>query len=444
MSADISSTVGGGSSSIISTDSVAAASAPPASTGTAATPDTISQSDAAGKKKSPTAYYPELLQAMFILWAMGGPNAFALQQLSGGGSATALGGINSAGHAISGDAFLMQVQSRMDEVCLQVLNAWTESVHKQAEETKREMKSEAYRQWEKVHGHAGYEAWLNTLSPEQRLEVQKFPHFDKITGVSNGITGLSDHLVKMRASHDPKFTQELPFLTAAIIMSGALTPVPDTVSTQILVQPLKDASDRVLFQYAPNYAAELGYLGALMMSGSSTLALGLTLPRAAAEPPEIDYEFAKNYAETILSLVNGSEFNSLAMALYTTRIDSGERISEERVSQLVKALKLVLLGLALSLLFKTETSFKGKGGGITGEDFLQMVHGNEKLLDSDLKKSLVAAIAEASEGWDSSKLINHIAAYVDQSRKSSDLIDVAGVLKNISFDQEAAGSVFAA
>lgn len=455
MSSDISSTVGGGSSSITSPDSVTPASAPPASsTGVGSTPDTISSSSSSGKKKSPVAYSPELLQAMFLLWSMGGPNAFALQQLSGGGSATSIGGVNSGGHAISGDAFIMQTQAKMDEICLKVLNAWTESVHKQAEETKREMKTEAYRHWERVHQHAGYKAWLDTLSPEQRLQVQTYPHLDKVAGISDGVTGLSDFLVKMKTNHDPKVSQDLPFLTAAVIMGGALTPLPDTVSTQILVQPLKDASDKILYQYAPNHAAELGYLGALMMTGSSYFALGLTVPKAAAPPAEINYEFAKNYAQTVLSLVNGSEFNSMAMALYTTRIDSGEHIGEERISQLVKALKLVLLGLALSLLYKTESEFKGKDGttvegGITGKEFLALIKPNktqyeEGLVDSDLKKQLVAAIAEASAGWDSTKLIHHIAAYVDNSKKASDLIDIGGVLKNISFDQEAAGSVFAA
>lgn len=434
---------GGGSSSV----TVPALVTPPitsTTTGSAADRDTISKSTAKKAAKQATSYSPELLQAMYMLWSMGGHNSLALQQLSGGASATSVKGVGS--QPISTEAFLMQTQLKVDQICVNVLNAWSESIHQQGEEIKREMKTEAYRHWQDVHGHDGYESWLNTLSPEQRLQVETYPHLDKASNIHEGISGsLSDYLVKIKTSDDPKLSQNLPFITAAVVVTGVTSQVPDTVSTsQILVQPIKDASDRILTHYAPNHAAELGYLGTLVMTGSSYFALGQTVPKAGDEPAVINFEFAKNYAQKVLSVVNGSEFNSLAMAIYTNRIEGGEKLSEERVQELAKGLKIVLFSTALALLYKTESSFKGQGGGITGQEFAALVGGNPGLADSQLKKDLVAGIAEAGANWNSGPLISSITAYVDQARKSSDLIDIGGLLNNIAYDQEAAGSVFAA
>lgn len=437
MSSDVSLT-GGGSSSITSPDTILSATTSSTSPITSTTPDTITKSTAKAAAKNPAAYNPELLQGMFLLWSMGS-NSLALQNLAGGAEATTVKSANSIDTA----AFLAQTQLKYEEICTNVLTAWSNSIHQQNEEIKKEMKSQAYQEWEKVHGHDGYESWLNTLSPEQRLQVQTYPHLDK---TSNILDGLNDYLVKIKTSQDLKLNQDLPFITAALMTAGTFSALPDTVSTtQILVKPLKDAGDKILTQYAPNQAAELGYLGALFMNGASYFALGQTVAKTGAPEKEINYEFAKNYGQKVLSLVNGSEFNSMAMALLTNRIEGGETLSEERIQNLVMSVKIVMLSTALALLYKTESSFKGVGGGITGVEFTGLVNGNEKLADSQLKKDLVNEIAVARDRMpdNGTRLITGLSVYVDQARSSKDLIDVGGILNNLVYDHEAAGTTFA-
>lgn len=430
MSSDVSLT--GGGSSITSPDTVTSASSTSSSTGTGTTVDSVSQSESIAESNAILAHSPQLVKSTFILWSMGGSN-LTVQNASTGTPAE-----------VDTHLFLLQTQLKYEEIVTKVLNAWTESVHKQAEEMKREMKSEAYRQWEKVHGHQGYEAWLNTLSPEQRLQTLTYPHLDKKVGALEGIAdSLSDYLVKTKISGDIQLSQDVPFITAALVTTGVFASIPDTVSTsQILVQPLKDASDRSLVLYTPNHAAELGYLGGIFMAGSSYFALGQTVAKAGAPKEEINYEFAKNYGEKVLSLVNGSQFNSIAMALLTHQSEGAAHLGEDRIKELVMSVKVTLLSTALALLYATESSFKGKGGGITGKEFGDLVNG-KAVADSDLKRDLVGAIADARDQMNDNGtgLISGLAAYFDSTKKWSDFVDVGGILNNLVYDQSAGTAV---
>jgi hypothetical protein len=310
------------------------------------------------------------------------------------------------------------------------------------------MKTEAYQHWLDDHCSNGYQKWLDSLSPEQRLQELTYPHLDKVADINDGISGsLGDYLTKIKTSDDVRLTQDLPFITAAVVTTGVTTTIPDTVTTsQILVQPIKDATDRILAQYTPNHASELGYLGAIMMSGSSLFALGQTLPKLGVPENEFNFEFAKNYAQKVLTAVNGSEFNTIAMALLTNHIEGSEGMGEERVQSLVTTVKVVLLSTALALLYKTESEFKGQGGGIKGPEFASLVDGNDKLADSQLKKDLVAEIrlARTGLGDNGDSLIAYLTNYVDEASSSKDLVNFGGILRSIAYDQEAAGSVFVA
>lgn len=431
MSSDVSLT-GGGSNSVTSPDVVTPATAPATTSGTGTTADTVSKSEGVIASGALAAHTPQLLQGSFLLWSMGG-NSLAVQNTSNGTPAE-----------VDTHLFLLQTQAKYDEIVTKMLTAWTDSIHKQAQELKREMNTEAYRNWQKVHGHQGYEAWLSSLSPEQRLQAINFPNLDKKATALEGIAdNLSEYLIKTKVSGDIQLSQELPFITAALVTTGVFASIPDTVSNSILVQPLKDGGDRSLQAYSPTHATELGYLGSVFMAGSSYFALGQTVAKAGTPKEEINFEFAKNYGEKVLSLVNGSQFNSMAMALLTSRAEKGESTSEERIQNLVMSVKVTLLSTAVALLYKTESSFKGQGGGITGLEFNDLVNGNQKLADSQLKKDLVAAIADARDGMTDrgNSLIASLSNWVDSTKKSADLVDVSGILNNLVYNQAAGTAV---
>ncbi len=434
---------GGGGGAVTGAQGASTVGGPPsAATGTGAQ-DTIGASPGKASKGTANAYSPELMQALFVLWFGTNGNNMVLQNATATGAA-GIGGVSSSGSsskAIDPELFNLQTKNALNEICINMLNAWSKSVKENGEAIKREMNSQVYKDWEARHGKLGYEAWMNTLSPEQRLQVEQYPNFDQRVKLDQGMSlGLSDYLNQIKTSTDPVVNRDLPFLASTLAISGGVNlatgAIPDTLSSQILVQPIKDATDRILVQNTGTQAAELGYIGGLFAAGAAYFSFGQTLVKAAAPPPEINYEFAKNYAQKVLDLVNGSQFNSLAMALVTASTEEGGSLSEERTQQQIQKLKIVLLSTALALLYKTESSFKGQGGGITGKEFLDMVNGNDGLLDSPLKKDLVAQLrtwqAQLPKG-ESDQLLASIGAYVDQARGSGDLIDVGGLLENIKF-----------
>jgi hypothetical protein len=445
--ADILPADGGGSGAVVASDGATSITAPGAATQTGlSTEDSIGTSTSKSSKKIPDSTSPELMQALLLLWATGGNNSFVLQQVSGKSAVDSTSPLSSAsaasivGKPVSADLFTLEMQNKMNEICINVLNAWGDQIKKENQQRKEEMNSESYQNWQAQQGKAGYEAWFNTLTSEQKQQTLEYPNFNQQNKIDAGMTaGLSDYMSKVKA--DPAFGQDLPFLTAAVAVGGALrtenASVPDTLSTsQVLIKPVTDMNDQIAINTMPNNAAQLGYLGGLFANGAAYFAFGQTLVKGVEGAKEIDFEFAKNYAQKILSVINGSQFNTIAMAFFISSADKGEGVGEERVQQLVKQLKVVLLSTSLALLYKTESGFKGGGGGITGLEFNAMVNGNDALLDSPLKQQLAAQIRTLRQQLpkaDGDSLIGSITNYVDLAKNSDDLVDVGSLLSNIRF-----------
>ncbi len=409
--------------------------------------DVIESSQGTKIKKTADAVSPELMQALFLMWFTGGSTPIFLQQL-GGNAAGSVGaiGANQANKPIDMGLFKLQVENKLNEICIGVLNAWGKSIHEQGEAIKREMKSDAYKEWEARHGHEGYNKWLLTLSPEQRLQAEEYPIYDKLIKIDEGTrVGLSDYLAQIKTSTDPKVSQDLPFITAALVIGGSLRTdyvgMVDTVSNQILITPILEANNHAIQQAAPqDQAIVLGYLGALMLSGASYHALGQTLPIGATDKKVIDRTFAENYAKKVLEIVDGQGLQSIAMALISQSIEPGQHVSEERKVQLFKDVQVVLLSSALALVYKTETSVSKDGevygGGIRSEEFVAMVNGNDKLLDTTLKQNMATKIRVLlEENPDKDAILASIGSFIDQHTDSKSLLNIEGLFANITLDK---------
>ncbi len=473
---------------------------------TSTSSDSIDKSSATSPAKQTNAASPELMQALFLLWFTGGVNqTFILQDSTSNGAKT--GGIES----LKGNDFKLAIQNKLDAICLTILANWSEQVKKDVQARHIEEKSAVYKESEARKGKAGHEAWLQTLSPQQRLQVYEETRVHKELKIEGGIAAsLSDYMTLIKTSSDPKVSQDLTYMTAAIAMGGGLhmeyvamsevskaspvlvqsikeanaalamggslhteyvamsegskaspmltPPIREasaaiaiggslhmeyvamseaSKASPVLVQPIKEANDQILAHYTPTMAAELGYLGALMINPTIYFAFGQTLAKAAAPMQEINYEFAKNYAAKILEVVNGAGFNSIAMAFLTHSIEGSEGLSKERIQNLIKSLKVIILSTALALLYKMESSFKGKGGGISGQEFQAMIGGNAKLLDSSLKKDLqmqISTLLTQMPQAEADHLIASISSYIDLASTSKDLINIKGLLNAITLD----------
>lgn len=394
--------------------------------------DVLEQSSAKAKKKRIESYIPELPPPMLMFWLSDSAAGMALQETSKNRDRGKDSIVNLAG-------VLNQTTLRQQDLCMRVLKSWRQNIQDEAEASRMENRSELHQLWLARHGQAGYPEWLNTLPPAQRQEIENFPRLEKLAQIDRGIgEGLGDFISRMKTT-DPRAAEDLPVFTAALVLSGTVryeyAAMLDTVSTsRMLIQPVKEGNDTILVQYAPNQAAELGYLGALVMSGCSWLAFGKTIAVLEKTKEElIDNTFARSYAQNILKFINGSEFNSLAMALITTSVEKGVPIGSERMQQLVKALKIILMSTALALLYATESSYKGKGGGITSEEFNAMLAGNKSLLNTEEKIQLAGLITDLLGQLPSSEanaLLRLIGSFVDSARTLKNLTEVPSLLSN--------------
>lgn len=330
-------------------------------------------------------------------------------------------------------SFSASVENRMQELCIGVLNQWCESVKKDIEEEKKETKSADYQNWLARQGKKGFEAYLNSLTPEQRFRVQEYPNLERNIRIGEGgVAAMENYTRSVEGSNDPAVRETLSSITAAVIIGGGVrfdSVASDGISgTLIPIQPVRDANNSILIQMAPNQAAELGYLGALFANAAAFSSLRLTINSVSpTEGGAINLDYARHYATTLLKSVNSSEFNSFCMTILAHSLEGGEPLTRDYIDQLVKQIKVVILATALALLYKMEG-----GGGIAKEDFLSLVHGkiNSELLskeDKDLIKEINILMKDLPGG---EEILNMVADWVDTTKDNKQLINVEPLISN--------------
>lgn len=96
---------------------------------------------------------------------------------------------------------------------------------------------------------------------------------------------------------------------------------------------------------------------------------------------EHDIDFAKNYAEKMLTLVNNPQF---LQSLQISMAKASDQPSNALMESLIAKAKLVLLSLALALLAKLEVGSKKDEGWINELDFVGLLNGKTDINQHDL------------------------------------------------------------
>lgn len=346
-------------------------------------------------------------------------------------------------HKIEGaSAASLELQAGMNQIALNVLDAWSKSIHDQNEMIKRELNSESHKQKEAEKGKLGFEAYLNTLSPDQRNNMIEFNRFSKAANANEGFAVGLDDVISKAKSGDPAYAQLVVPLAGAAITNGinvAVPSVPGTVAVGAVdVKPIKEGVDSVLGQVSSSYSVDLAPMASFFINRAGNFAAIQTFPVAAgANAPKIDYEYARNYAHQILKEVNGSDFNSFAMAIITHSMPQGEQIDPKKRTTLIRLLKVAMLSTGLAFLYKMETSFKGKGGGVTGKEFVDLIKGNIPVKENDPKFALIESIKSLlgppMSATEKDQVLASISGWVDSS-KDLGLIKVSPLFNNLRMD----------
>ncbi|MCE5318493.1 MAG: hypothetical protein LLG04_14170 [Parachlamydia sp.] len=410
-------------------------------TGSVAPGDTVESIKDKAHPKEKRADTPDLAEAEWLLWWAASTNQFMLVSASGAADSSGVSGIDFGGRRKHKSAklvpglVLLQQGNALMEIGVKVLNAWSKSLKEEAAAVRRELKSDRHQDLQAQRGKAGFEAYLHTLTPEQREQVLLHSRLERLAKIDEGIAqGLGDYLSRVKA--DPN--ANLPFMLGTLAIGAsvrfdAASGSHVAAGGQTLVNPVGGVADNVLPKVIPTYSVELGAIGSMFGVGAVYFTMGQTVAKGVSPTePSFNHKFAKNYAQQVIETIKGSEFTTLAAAMVTAQAAEGEPLSRERQQQLINALKIVMLSAAVILLYKTESAFKGQGGGMTELEFAFIVNGKTERKDlaadlgSDIKQ-LLGTLPKA----EANALYSGLLAYVASNPKMSTLLNFDSVFTSV-------------
>jgi hypothetical protein len=401
-----------------------------------------SSSDSVGKSSSSSssnkavlAESPELQEAMYILWFSN--NQMIVQPYGNNKENTSA--VSAAGQV---NPIALEVQNKMHQIAISVLDAWSKSIKEQADADKREEKSDKHQVQLAENLKAGFSAYLSTLTYIQRSNLAEF---NTLTGVGipkeGFVEGLDEVLLKSKTG-SADYSAAIPFISGSV-----LSAVPGSVAvTSMQTTPITTGVEGVMSQITPAYSVDLSSMANLYINGSMNMAALRVFEVAPGAPAsKMDYQFARNYAQEILKSVSGSDFNSWAMAIITHTIEPGQQMDDKYVADLTGKLKISMLSTALSYLYQMESSFKGAGGGVTGQEFQDLVMGKMALAENDPKTPLVNQIRYLLALQDNpTEILQKIGHWIDDSAKGLNLTKVSPLFNMLKLESGGLESVTAA
>lgn len=299
------------------------------------------------------------------------------------------------------------MQLGISKIASQVLDSWTESLKKQAEERKTRENSPAF------------------LAENEAKR-------SKDSGV---IKSVRDYLLQLKESGDNAM---LGTLTNALVISGLFTGVlvqsaVDVASTNLVsVTPqinfAADFATQGLLPISEDFRAQLGLIGAWAMGTLITYSTFEAVTEKQSGKAVDERALADKYANKILSLLKSDHLNNFIMAMLVHRTEKGEPLSEERKAELSASLKLVLLSSALAAVYKSKT------GKITGEEFLDLCSGKLKA-ETGEEANLVSAIQDQLKGMSSLEklhMLNALSDYMDSDPKLSSFFNIGETFDKVN------------
>lgn len=424
---------------------------------TSDTSESVQGKDQAGKKGSKVnpADIPNILLASWIM------------QLHQAGSASIQPFDTAKGQQdikISINDALKAFQIGEQEITLKVLKAWSDSVQKDAKlsaEASRKQQKEVQERKDEtlkkeaaaaqgaagVQGASVHEKFMKSSTTTEKIHaegsnqtvgyLENRASFDQALGkyMGDDTSGLIGSVSQSNQSIVPNDTA---YAAAAV---GMVVESLNSAAPAIAASHVKnDAVLQTFQQVTPSYAVDLS----LVVQANNAMAINLgmiqTLKQAAVnggDPEENTKQFGENYAAQVVSFVNGDQFPNFVLSIIAHRADQGQPMNADQRDALVLKAKAVWLASALALLYKLGSSYKGEGGGITGEEFMALVKGDleatpgQKLLIGQLKQVL----DELPEG---DQLLSHFASSLGSDTKIKTLADPKSLFASLYVEDQGA------
>ncbi len=219
-----------------------------------------------------------------------------------------------------------------------------------------------------------------------------------------------------------------PFMAVALVIAagfiGAYMSVVDVASTSMMtVKPIIDAA-AVTMQVLPSQFVDPSLMVINLFATATlyTATLGMVGQSQSTGDKPKNIDFARNYADEIMTKVKGNEINRFMYALLVHTLENGQPISNQRADQIVTYSKLMMLSVALTLFYKVET------GGLTGEEFAGILKNNpykEGTPEHELIvriNGFLGQIGTFASKEESARVLEFIVGYADSNHSIDDML----------------------
>ncbi len=303
---------------------------------------------------------------------------------------------------VSADRIVLEASAKYHEIASAVLDAWSDSIKKLADD---------------------------------RIKQEKDPDYiAKLKDETDERLGLLDHLKNHISAYqkDIQFDNNnnvdtLSFVTSSLIITaagiGVGVGVVDVASTsQVAVTPQIDSLGALATQtvgmFPGDMRAELGLIGTLMMTGAFYAANADQIADKQAGKPVDQMTLASRYANKILNLVGSDQLESMIKDVLGDRYDASS-------SAMVK---VVMLTSSLAALYKADAQW------ITGQELTDLIKGNmapANKLEQQVVQSILAELSKMSDDQQNT-VLTALGRYMDSNPKFESFFDIGNMLDQVA------------
>lgn len=300
------------------------------------------------------------------------------------------------------DLVVLKTATKFQEIASAVLDAWSESIKKLAEE-------------------------------QQRRETDP-DHIAKLNEERDRRLGLVDHLKSYVSAYQSDIQKDnnnnidtLSFVTSSLVITGLGVGigagVVDVVSTsQVAVTPQVESlgalASQTVGMFPGDARAELGLIGTLMMTGAFYAANADQIADKQGGKVVDQMTLATNYANKILNLVGSDQLESMIRGVLGDRYDPSS-------SAMVK---VVMLASSLAALYKADAQW------ITGQELTDLIKGNmtpANKLEQQVVQSILEELSKMSDTQQNTVLAA-LGRYMDSNPKFESFFDIGNMLDNVA------------
>lgn len=335
-----------------------------------------------------------------------------------------VGGVGSA----TAGAFALEINNRLQNVTIGVLDKWLDSLKELAEERARKESSPEYR------------AEQDRKSPDAvaKEEAQ--------TNLVHGLVdGLSAYVADLKVSDSINSpSKDLAFIAGALIIGsqfvGNVSGVADVDGTRnaVAFNPQASFMDSAIWnplsQTGIQIPTDTSFIANLFVTAAALTSAAEGAKQGGKSDPKDPLTRAESFAKQITALVNSEGFVSFLMNMQVHKNENGEPLNNQQKTQNVNTIKAVLLSMALTALYIA------KQGGGTGAEFLNMLENGKGYEPGSTEESMVAqlrGVLSALTPEAQATLKGAFAAFIDNgpqdpTKKFAGLFDVGNVFTHLT------------